>query len=271
MEVPLFAERGQRAEDAGETAAGEPAGEELGGEAGGADDFWGTGGGEAAAPAAEDQGGRDGSGFWGDEAGGDAGSGFESLAAEPAAPASPWSDAVALQFPAELRPGVAKPYFLFGDPSYPVELWHVDLGRPELAAAGDAALWEGRGSTQLARLDRKGPRVAAHYQDGRWSVAFVRPRTGAGGPDFAEDVFVPLAATVWDGFSEERGNKRALTAWYHVHLPPLEAPSPAGPMLRAGLGVLGLELLIVAWARRRWGRGGAPAATATAATDPSHR
>jgi mono/diheme cytochrome c family protein len=284
MEVPLFSERGQRAEEAGETAAGEtpeapaeaePAGEELGGEAGsGADDFWGTGGGEAAAPAAEDEGGQDGGGFWGDE-GGDAGGGFESLAAEPAAPASPWSDAVALQFPAELRPGVAKPYFLFGDPSYPVELWHVDLGRDGLAAAGDAALWEGRGSGQLARLDRKGPRVAAHFEDGRWSVAFVRSRTGAGGPDFAEDLFVPLAATVWDGFSEERGNKRALTAWYHVHLPPLEAPSPVGPMLRAGLGVLGLELLIVVWARRRWGRGAAPAATATAtataATDPSHR
>ena len=177
---------------------------------------------------------------------------------------------MALQFPAELRPGVAKPYFLFGDGGYPVELWHVDLGRPDLAGGGTATLWEGRGSEQLTRLDRKGPQVLAHYQDGRWSVAFTRPRSGAGGVELPADAFVPLVATVWDGFSEERGNKRGLTAWYHVHLPPLEAPSPVGPMLRAGLGVLGLELLIVVWARRRWGRAGRPAsdtaATATAST-----
>ena len=167
-------------------------------------------------------------------------------AAGAAPPPSPWSDAVALQFPIEAREGVAKPYFLFGDPAYPVELWHVDLARP--AAAG---LWEGRGSDSLVPLDREPPAVVAHYEAGRWSVAFKRPRTPQTGPAFAEDVFVPLAVTVWDGFHHERGNRRGLTSWYHLYVPPLDKPSLVAPMLRAGLGVLGFELLVVALVRRR--------------------
>jgi len=251
----------------GSEGAGSAAvGEELGGSAdtasSGGDDFWGS----AAAPAeeAEDDGdaaedGGGGGDFWG--TGGDAGSGAGSgenqeaadpfasdTAAAPSVPESDWSDAVALQFPVQLRPGVAKPYFLFGDPSYPVELWHVDLAKPD--APG---LWEGRGSQNLTPVERTAPQVVAHYEAGRWSVAFKRPRAAQAGPSFAdEDVFVPLAATVWDGFHQERGNKRGLTQWFHVHVPPLEAPSPVGSMLRAGFGVLGLELLIVFLARRRF-------------------
>jgi len=167
-------------------------------------------------------------------------------AAAPSAPVSPWSDAVALQFPVELRPGVAKPYFLFGDATYPVELWHVDLARP--AAAN---LYEGRGSDSLSLLDRPAPEVVTFYDKGRWSVAFKRPRTPSAGIAFADDTFVPLAATVWDGFQGEHGNTRGLTAWYNVYVPPLNQPSPLPRMLRAGLGVLGLELLIIAWVRRR--------------------
>ena len=163
-----------------------------------------------------------------------------------APPPSPWSDAVALQFPIELRDGVAKPYFLFGDPAYPVELWHVDLADP-----GAAGLWEGRGSDAVTEVDREPPQVVAHYEAGRWSVAFKRPRAQQSGPAFAEDVFMPLAVTVWDGFHHERGNRRGLTSWYHVYVPPLERPSLVAPMLRAGLGVLGLELLVVALVRRR--------------------
>ena len=295
LPVPPFADQQAAGTGAG---AGGAAGEELGGAAangGGSGDFWGTGG-DAGGDAGTDQGAQAAGGggdFWGsgDSGGGNPGGGnpgggeqggsvadvFGSAETQPAAPASPWSDAVALQFPAELRPGVAKPYFLFGDPSYPVELWHVDLAHPE-----QAVLWEGRGSAQLTRLDRTAPQVVAHYEAGRWSVAFKRPRSGAGNLAFAEDEFVPLAATVWDGFQEERGNRRGLTAWYHVYLPPLETPSPAGPMVRAGLGVLALELLVVLWARRRYGRGptvsdptsvppSEPLAGPPAATQPRNR
>ena len=169
--------------------------------------------------------------------------------AAPAVPETPWSDAVAVQLPAELREGVAKPYFLFGDVGYPVELWHVDLARP-----ASAAVWEGRGSGALTRLDREPPATFAAYEDGRWSVAFVQARLPGAGVRFPEDAFVPIALTVWDGFHAERGNLRGLTSWYHLYLPPLERPSPVGPMLRAGLGVLGLELLVIWLVRRRFRR-----------------
>jgi hypothetical protein len=162
-----------------------------------------------------------------------------------------------------LRPGVVKPYFLFGDAGYPVELWHVALG-----AQPATTLWEGRGSAALTRVDRRAPETAAHYDKGRWRVAFKRARLPQGGTAFAEDGFVPLAVSLWDGFHHERGNLRGLTRWVHVYVPPIEKPSPVGPILRAGLGVLALELLIVAWVRRRHRRAAtAPAAASTASPE----
>jgi hypothetical protein len=152
--------------------------------------------------------------------------------------------------------GVARPYFLFGDAENPVELWHVAL-----AAEPRVSLWEGRGSDALARSDREAPAVVAGYDKGRWRVAFLRPREPQGAIGFPEDAFVPFAVTVWDGFHHERGNLRGLTRWFHVYVPPLEAPSPVGRMVRAALGVLAIELLVVFWVRRR--RRAAAPATAT--------
>ena len=71
---------------------------------------------------------------------------------------------------------------------------------------------------------------------------------------FEEDEFYPIAFSNWDGFNRERGNKRALSAWYNVYIEPLEKPSPVGPMAKAGLTVLGLELLFIAMVRRSNGR-----------------
>jgi len=71
------------------------------------------------------------------------------------------------------------------------------------------------------------------------------------GIGFAEDGFVPVAFTVWDGFNRERGNKRALSAWQYVYVQPRKRPSPVGPIARASLAVLAAELLVVGWVRRR--------------------
>jgi hypothetical protein len=222
-------------------------------------DPWGD---DAAEPAAARPAAAAGTDVWGDDAGPEAGDPFAGLAVTGAPGASPYSDAVALQIPGELRAGVVKPYFLFGDAGYPVELWHVALG-----AEPAASLWEGRGSAALTRLDRRPPETAAHYDKGRWRVAFKRARLPQGATGFAEDAFVPLALSVWDGFHHERGNLRGLTRWVHVYVPPIEKPSPVGPILRAGLGVLALELLIVAWVRRRHRRTATPD-DATAAPAP---
>jgi len=176
---------------------------------------------------------------------------FFGQATETAAPGPPpgtdeFSDAVAVQLPIERRPGVEKPYFLFGDPSYPVELWYVDLANPV------GRLYEGRGSSAVALSDGRPPEVLAGYDHGEWAVIFKRPRKPARGYAFDEDTFVPVAFSVWDGFFRERGVKRGLTRWFHVYVEPAEEPSVVGPMAKAGLTVLGLELLVIALVRRRY-------------------
>jgi hypothetical protein len=170
-----------------------------------------------------------------------------------------FSDAVAVQLPVELREGVEKPYFLFGDPSDPVDIWYVDLAR------GTPELYQGRGSGALAPAEGRPPLALSGYQDGEWAVVFKRPRRSAEGISFAEETFVPVAFSVWDGFNRERGNKRALSSWFHVYLEPLEEVSPWGRMLRAGGLVLLLEILVIALVRRRRRRASASAAEGSVA------
>ena len=206
-------------------------------------DFWGEAAAPAApappAPPAETTGGDEGGGFW-DEAG-----------AAPAAAATAdteFSDAVGLQFPTTLPSGVVLPYFLFGDATNPVELWFADLGA---GAGGEAKVYTGHGSADLAAGESDPPEVAAAYTADGWSVAFKRARQPRVGIGFAEETFVPVAFTVWDGFNRERGNKRALSAWQYVYVQSRHRPSPAGPIAKAGLAVLAVELLVVGWVRRR--------------------
>lgn len=196
-------------------------------------------------------------GFWGEEVADEpAADGTESAgdfwdeagdtAATPAAdadgPDREFSDAVAVQIPVTRPTGVAKPYFLLGDAQNPVDLWFTDL------ASGEGTAWVGRGSAALTPAEGEPPEVLAGYDRGEWTVIFKARRRGE---RFAEGEFLPIAFSVWDGFNRERGNKRGLTQWQHLYLEPRERPSPIGPMLRAGLGVLALELLIIFWANRR--------------------
>lgn len=208
--------------------------------------FWGTGGGEAEeeTEAESDSGG--GGGFWGTGGGGDQQEEqADSAGATPTSGGSPWSDAVAVQLPIELREGIAKPYFLFGDPQYPVELWFADLARD----AGE--LYEGRGGDNVTRADADPPTVVSGYHEGQWAVVFKRERFPTRGVQFAEETYVPVAFSVWDGFYHERGSRRGLTSWYDVYVEPMEEPAVLAPMAKAGLAVLGLELLLIAWVRRK--------------------
>lgn len=157
--------------------------------------------------------------------------------------ASEYSDAVAIQIPSQPTEGSAKPYFLFGDSKRSVDLWFADL------ATDSAQTLIGRGSGDIQpvpdTLD-----FFAEYSDGEWMAVFKRSRRDL----FAEGTFVPIAFSLWDGFNEERGNRRGITAWYHLYLEPLERPSALLPMLRAGaltllilLGIVGL----VRWKHRQ--------------------
>ncbi len=172
-------------------------------------------------------------GFWGDEGG------------TPAAPASEFSDAVAIQFPVDLPTTIRKPYFMFGDKGNPVDLWFVDLAKKQ------PGLYVGHGSDSIESLGPRGLKAVSRYDKGQWTVAIKRRLRSQGEITFDEGGFVPLAFSVWDGASRERGNKRALTNWWTLYLSPGEPPSPKGQMAKwAGL-TLALELAFIGWARRR--------------------
>lgn len=190
-------------------------------------DIWG----EDAAPA-EEAGGDD---FWGEEGGGAAAAG----------PGTEFSDAVAIQLPVQLPSGARKPYFLFGDAQYPVDLWFVDL------AEKVARRYNGTGSKTVTLVEGEEVSAVAGYDRGEWSVIFKRPLRSTGGVTFAEGQYVPIAFSIWDGTGEERGNKRGLTRWMYLYTMPRETPSALWPMLRAALVVLVVEILLIAWVRRR--------------------
>jgi hypothetical protein len=179
-------------EDAGEPGGAKPAAAADEG------DVWG---GAEAAPAAapKAEGGKD---VWGEEEG----------AAAPAAAGSEFADAVAIQLPIEPPTTIRKPYVLFGDKDFPVNLWFVDVAKqtPEL--------WVGRGSDALEKLGARALTATSAYDKGEWTVVFKRRLRSPGEVAFEEGGFLPIALSVWDGSNRERGNKRALSTWWTVSL-----------------------------------------------------
>ena len=56
---------------------------------------------------------------------------------------------------------------------------------------------------------------------------------------------MPIAFSVWDGLSRERGNRRGLTVWYSLYVEPEVVPSPVGPMVQTALLILAIELAVI--------------------------
>ena len=159
--------------------------------------------------------------------------------------ASEFSDAVAVQIPSQVPTSARKPYFIFGDAQNSVDLWFFDLARA--SPVGFTA----KGSAAITPKEPSELTGVASYDQGEWSVIFKRPRRAASGAAFTPGEFMPVAFSVWDGFSRERGNRRGLTAWYSVYVEPEVVQSAVGPMARTALIILGLELAAIAWVRRR--------------------
>jgi mono/diheme cytochrome c family protein len=168
--------------------------------------------------------------------------------AEEAAAAAPseFSDAVAIQIPSQVPTGARKPYFIFGDGQNSVDLWFFDLARP------DPLQFTGRGSANIAASDAGDVTGVANYDQGEWSVIFKRPRRVTSGVTFSPGEFMPMAFSVWDGFSRERGNRRGLSLWYSLYVEPENVPSAVGPMVRSALAILVIELAIIGWVRSRY-------------------
>ena len=166
--------------------------------------------------------------------------------AAPAVPASEFSDAVSIQIPTLLAAGARKPYFIFGDPQNSVDLWFFDLARSE------PVQFLGRGSADVAPNDVGELTGVASYDKGEWSAIFKRPLRAASGAPFAPGQFMPVAFSVWDGFSRERGNRRGLTVWHSLYVEPEVVASAVGPMIRTALVILAVELIVIGWVRSRY-------------------
>jgi mono/diheme cytochrome c family protein len=182
----------------------------------------------------------------------------------PAAPPPEFSDAVAIQIPSQLPTSARKPYFIFGDSQNSVDLWFFDL------AGAEPHQFTGKGSADIAANDTGDVTGVASYDQGEWSVIFKRPLRPSSGAHFSPGAFMPIAFSVWDGFSRERGNRRGLTPWYSIYVEPENVPSAVGPMITTAGLILLIELAVIGWVRRRHGartRGefgpGQPAATST--------
>ena len=141
----------------------------------------------------------------------------------PAGQPSEFSDAVAVQIPTQVPTGARKPYFIFGDAQNAVDLWFFDLAGP------DPLQFTGRGSGDVAPNDTGDLTGVASYDQGEWSVIFKRPLRASSGTTLVPGAFMPVAFSVWDGLSRERGNRRGLTAWYSLYVEPEVVPSAVGP------------------------------------------
>jgi mono/diheme cytochrome c family protein len=163
----------------------------------------------------------------------------------PSVPASEFSDAVAIQIPSQVPTSPRKPYFIFGDAQNSVDLSFFDL------AQGAPVQFTGKGSADIAPKTASDFTGVASYDQGEWSVIFKRPIRPQSGAAFSPGEFMPVAFSVWDGFSRERGSRRGLSLWYSLYMEPEKVPSAVGPMIRTALFILAIELAVIWWVRRR--------------------
>jgi DMSO reductase family type II enzyme heme b subunit len=164
-----------------------------------------------------------------------------------------YRDSIALQFPVKPPQGTAKPHFLRGSASNPVQLWQWMADRQADAQAdGGHAVEEAlaRGWRQAPRAqpaDQQQVSSQATWDQGRWRLVMKRPLATEDRNDvqFVSGVFIPLAVNAWDGSNGEHGLIMSLSTWHYVLL---EAGTPLSVYLYSALaflvtGALGLGLM----------------------------
>jgi DMSO reductase family type II enzyme heme b subunit len=148
-------------------------------------------------------------------------------------------DSIALQFPVKTPEGTAKPHFMRGTASNPVNLW---IWKADLEAQGERSAEEA-----VARGWRQPPKAQAEEQQqvsaratwdqGRWGVVMKRPLATEDRNDvqFPAGVFVPMSVNAWDGSNGEHGLIMSLSTWHYVFL---EAATPAKVYVYTALAFL---------------------------------
>jgi len=159
--------------------------------------------------------------------------------ADTTAPAVEAPDAIALQFPRTIPPGMERPYFFMGSARDPVYIWHWQ-------SRGDVAEMLGRGPGRLDPAPAgNGLTGEAAFDQGRWQVMFRRSLAAQDTTNaltFATDQPIPMAVFAWDGDNTEHGLRGAISTWYFIYLTePVSGTLYATPilamLLTAGLGV----------------------------------
>ncbi|HEY4667013.1 MAG TPA: ethylbenzene dehydrogenase-related protein, partial [Anaerolineales bacterium] len=145
--------------------------------------------------------------------------------------AGPFADGLAIQFPAELAEGVRKPYFAWGQPGSPVNLWVWRAGDQAREFNG-TGLW-----TEPAPQSSMNIAATANWADGRYRLIVTRPLATGDPEDIAiqPGQFIPIAFQAWDGSRGEAGTRLSLSSWNNLVL---EEPTPITAYLYAGLAVL---------------------------------
>ena len=148
-------------------------------------------------------------------------------------------DSVALQFPVRAPEGTAKPHFLRGGASTPVNLWTWLADRSgEGERAVEESLVRGWGQAPKPQAeDEQQITGSAGWAEGRWQVVMRRPLLTDDKNDvqFARGQFIPMAINAWDGSNGEHGLIMSLSSWYFVVL---ESPIPISVYLFTVLAVL---------------------------------
>ena len=159
-------------------------------------------------------------------------------------------DAFVVQWPVRLAEGPEKPYFLFGDPSRPVYLWHWTASTEGIGEANAT----GFGTESPQRQESQSLQGTVAYHHGQYRVLVRRALTTDDKDNdlqFGEAKFIPIAFSAWDGSNGETGNKRAVSAWYYLYLEP--SPTRAR-FLYPGIAVVAIaaaELFFSRQGRRR--------------------
>lgn len=180
-----------------------------------------------------------------------------------AARAEDFTDAAAVQFPAEAASTV--PSICMGQADQAVNIWQwradVESPAPDLPGDGyvdsyqftDDLYFPAReAGNPIAQLERPGATnlvaggfgtleatdfggLEGHgsYYDGRWAVVFSRPLLSQGDlqPDFDGDAPMDVAVAVWDGSQDERNGIKSVSAFTQLTLTTEEPPRRAVPAI----------------------------------------